>query len=40
MELQKVGMKNLSLKNRVIGGPRNRGRVIGGKTVLFYHDMT
>ena len=29
MELQKVGMKNLAPKNRVIGGSRNRGRVIG-----------
>ena len=30
MGLQKVGMKNLALKIREIGGSRNRGREIGG----------
>ena len=35
MELQKVGMKNLAPKNRVIGGSRNRARVIGGMSSIY-----
>ena len=34
MGLKRVGMKILALKNREIGGSRNRGREIGGLTVV------